>query len=160
MSGPYKMVHEQVVPRPLQDVFAFFARPENLETITPDWLNFRIVSVSPEPVRQGTVIRYKLRIRGLPLRWTSEIQEWDPPHKFVDVQLSGPYKLWHHTHTFVAEGSHTRIRDEVLYELPLGLLGKVAHWLSVRRDVERIFRFARTRSAPCSGPCSLRVRTL
>lgn len=141
MAEPYKLIHEQVVPRSLDEVFSFFSRAENLEQITPDWLNFNVLSVTPEPIRQGTLIRYRLRLHRLPLRWTSEITEWDPPHKFVDVQRHGPYKLWRHTHHFFAEGKNTRIRDEVLYALPFGPLGVLAHWLTVRRDVERIFAF-------------------
>lgn len=141
MAPPYRLVQEQLVPRPLQEVFSFFSRAENLETITPGWLKFTVLSVDPQPVRKGTLIRYKLRVRGLPLRWTSEIVEWRPPHKFVDVQRQGPYKLWHHTHLFFAEGGNTRIRDDVLYWLPLGPIGRLMHWLAVRRDLERIFIF-------------------
>jgi ligand-binding SRPBCC domain-containing protein len=140
-SQPYKLVHEQLVPRKLEEVFGFFSGAENLETITPDWLNFRVTSIHPQPVQMGTLINYKLRVRGLPLRWTSEIREWNPPTQFVDFQTRGPYKLWHHTHRFVAEGNNTRIVDEVLYELPFGPLGKIAHALMVKSDVEKIFRY-------------------
>lgn len=80
-------------------------------------------------------------MRGLPLRWTSKITEWEPPNRFVDFQVRGPYKLWHHTHRFIAEGSSTRIIDEVLYELPLGPFGRLAHRLMVKRDVRNIFAF-------------------
>jgi len=141
MNQPYQLVHEQLVPSPLDQVFAFFSRTENLETITPDWLHFKILSVDPQPVQTGTLINYELRMRGLPLRWTSKIIEWDPPHKFVDFQVRGPYKLWRHTHRFLAEDQSTRIVDEVVYALPLGPLGRLAHWLMVKRDVEKIFAF-------------------
>jgi ligand-binding SRPBCC domain-containing protein len=141
MVTPYKLVHEQVVPRPLDEVFSFFSCAENLEAITPGWLRFRVLSVAPQPLRKGTLIRYKLRVRGVPLHWTSEIVEWRPPHKFVDEQRQGPYKLWRHTHLFFAEGENTRIKDEVLYSLPLGVIGRFIHRLAVRRDVERIFAF-------------------
>ena len=99
-------------------------------------------------MQKGTRIDYRLKVRGLPLRWTSEIVLWEPPHQFVDVQVRGPYQLWHHTHRFVEEGSATRITDEVLYRLPFGLLGELAHWAMVRRDVEKIFdyREAKVRS--------------
>jgi hypothetical protein len=100
VATPYKLEHEQLVPRALHEVFSFFSRSENLEAITPAWLHFSVLSVAPQPLRKGTIIRYKLRVRGVPLRWTSEIVEWRPPHKFVDVQRKGPYKLWHHTHLF------------------------------------------------------------
>jgi ligand-binding SRPBCC domain-containing protein len=137
----YSLVREQVVPRRLEEVFTFFARAENLECLTPGWLNFKILSVDPQPAQKGTQISYALRVHGLPLRWTSEIVEWNPPHSFVDVQVRGPYQLWHHIHRFQAEGERTRIIDEVLYALPLGSLGRVAHRLMVRSDVERIFAF-------------------
>lgn len=145
MGFRYSLVHEQLVPRPLDEVFAFFSRPENLQSITPDWLNFNVLSAGPQPVRKGTSIRYRLRVHGVPVRWTSEIAAWEPPHKFVDIQVRGPYKLWRHTHVFAAEGNSTRIRDEVLYELPFGPLGALVHWLMVRRDVEKIFAFRKAR---------------
>src|SRR5262249_24160336 len=135
----YTFAHEQVVPRRLEDVFEFFSRAENLELLTPGWLHFRILSVDPQPLRTGTRISYALRVRGVPVRWASEIVEWEPPRRFVDVQKRGPYKLWRHTHRFQDEGEHTRIIDEVLYALPLGLLGRIVHRLIVRSDVEKIF---------------------
>jgi ligand-binding SRPBCC domain-containing protein len=132
---------EQYVDRDIQDVFEFFSRAKNLQQITPAWLHFRILSVNPNPVRRGTLIRYSLRWRVFPMRWTTEIVEWDPPHRFIDVQLKGPYRLWHHEHRFVSEGSGTRIFDEVRYELPFGALGSLAHRFKVKRDVEAIFAF-------------------
>jgi ligand-binding SRPBCC domain-containing protein len=140
-NNPYRLVHEQLVPRKLEEVFDFFSRAENLETLTPGFLHFKIVSVSPLPVQKGTLINYKLRVRGLPLRWTSEIREWDPPTQFVDFQTRGPYKVWHHTHRFIAEGNNTRIVDEVLYDLPFGALGRIAHSVMVKSDVEKIFHY-------------------
>ena len=132
---------EQYIERPVEDVFAFFARAENLQELTPAWLHFRIRSVEPNPIRKGSLIRYSLRWRIFPIRWTTEIMEWDPPHRFLDVQLKGPYRLWHHEHRFVAEGAGTRMFDEVRYELPFGVLGAVVHALKVRRDVEGIFAY-------------------
>ena len=137
----YKLVREQLVPRPFEEVFSFFSRAENLEELTPGWLHFKILNIKPQPVQKGTIINYKLRLKGLPVRWCTEILEWNPPHGFVDFQQSGPYKLWHHTHRFIEEGKCTRIVDEVLYDLPFGLIGRIAHWLMVRRDVEKIFTF-------------------
>ena len=94
-------------------------------------------------MQKGTLMRYSLRWRIFPIHWTTEIVAWEPPHRFVDVQLKGPYKLWHHEHRFVAEGSGTRISDEVQYELPFGVLGRIAHRLRVRKDVEGIFAYRR-----------------
>jgi ligand-binding SRPBCC domain-containing protein len=144
-SQPYELVHEQVVPRKLEQVFDFFSRAENLEVITPDWLHFKIASISPQPIQKGTLISYNLRVRGLPLRWTSEIKEWNPPTKFVDFQTRGPYKLWHHTHLFIAEGNNTRIIDHVIYDLPFGPLGRIAHSALVKSDVKKIFRYREMR---------------
>jgi len=121
------------VPRPLDEVFEFFSQAENLQQLTPPWLHFQILSVDPAPVRKGTLI--------FPVRWTSEIQEWEPPYRFVDVQLKGPYKLWHHEHRFAAEGNGTCITDEVQYLLPLGIFGAIAHSLKVRKDLEGIFAY-------------------
>ncbi|HEX7287492.1 MAG TPA: SRPBCC family protein [Candidatus Angelobacter sp.] len=147
-TSSHKLVREQMVPRPLSQVFEFFSRAENLQTITPPWLSFNVLRVRPQVVRKGTLIDYRLKVHGLPLGWTSEIVIWEPPHRFVDVQVRGPYKLWHHTHRFAEESGGTRITDEVLYQLPLGLLGDLAHWALVRRDVKKIFEYraARVRS--------------
>jgi ligand-binding SRPBCC domain-containing protein len=131
------------VPRPLEEVFEFFSNAENLGEITPAWLHFRILSVEPVPLQKGTLMRYSLRWRIFPIHWTTEIVEWEPPHRFVDVQLKGPYKLWHHEHRFVAKGAGTRISDEVQYDLPFGVLGRIAHGLKVRHDVEGIFAYRR-----------------
>jgi ligand-binding SRPBCC domain-containing protein len=138
---PYRLLREQVVPRPLDEVFSFFSKPENLEAITPAWLHFRILNVDPKPVQTGTLIRYTLRIHGIPVRWISRIIDWNPPSSFADVQVKGPYSTWHHTHRFIAEGSNTRIVDEVLYELPFGPIGRLVHRLKVKSDVEKIFDY-------------------
>ena len=132
---------EQFVPRPLNEVFDFFSQAENLHQLTPPWLHFRILRVEPSPVRKGTLIQYSLRWRIFPIRWTTEIIEWDPPHRFVDLQLKGPYKLWHHEHRFCAEGSGTRISDEVQIRLPFGIFGSIAYRLKVKKDVETIFAY-------------------
>jgi uncharacterized protein len=142
-APPFIFRTEQLIERPIWDVFDFFSRAENLERITPDWLNFRILDVSPNPVQKGTLIRYSLRWRIFPIRWTTQITEWDPPHRFVDVQLKGPYKLWHHEHRFIAEGRNTRVIDEVRYELSLGFAGRMAHRLQVKKDLEAIFAYRR-----------------
>ena len=125
----------------MKEVFDFFSRAENLQELTPPWLHFHILSVDPQPIRKGTLIRYSLRWRIFPIRWTTEIVEWDPPHGFVDLQLKGPYQLWRHQHRFIAEGNSTRILDEIEYRLPFGVFGKLAHALKVRRDVEGIFDY-------------------
>ncbi len=144
MGREYKLIREQWVPQSVEAAFAFFSRPENLQAITPGWLDFRIVSVEAE-LRTGSLIYYRLRWHGVPLRWTTEITAWDPPHSFVDTQIRGPYALWRHQHTLTPENDGTRIRDEVTYAVPLGRLGQLLHPLLVRRDVEAIFDFRRRR---------------
>ncbi len=141
MAGIYTVHFEQQVPRPRDEVFNFFSRAENLEVITPAWLNFKIVSVDPAPVRRGTQIDYKLRLHGIRLRWTSEIVEWEPPHGFVGLQLRGPYKLWRHEHRFQSREGGTLITDTVILSLPFGPLGALAYKLKVGSEVQQIFAF-------------------
>ena len=129
------------MPRPLDEVFRFFSDASNLELLTPAWLKFKILTPPPIAVASGTHIQYRLSWHGIPLRWTTEITRWNPPHDFEDIQLSGPYKLWHHTHRFQARDSGTQLTDVVEYALPFGFLGQIAHALQVRRSVEQIFDY-------------------
>lgn len=125
---------------PARRAFDFYADALNLERITPPWLGFRVTTPGPIEMRAGTLIDYRLRLHGVPVRWRTQIELWEPPLRFADVQLSGPYSLWEHTHTFEPLGeSAVEIRDRVCYALPLGVLGGLAHLLLVRRDLERIF---------------------
>ncbi len=142
MASPtYTLTFTQNVPRELPEVFAFFSRAQNLEVITPSWLNFKILTVTPEPIQQGTLIHYSLRLHGIPLLWTSKIIEWNPPHRFVDLQLRGPYKLWRHEHHFEALDDGTLITDTVTLALPFGILGQIAYKIKIRSDVQKIFAF-------------------
>jgi ligand-binding SRPBCC domain-containing protein len=135
---------EQLVPRPLDEVFAFFAEARNLERITPPWLRFEVLTPEPIAMTAGTQIDYRLRLRGIPLRWVSRIEEWEHERAFADRQLRGPYRLWHHRHEFVPCGSGTVVRDRVRYALPLGRFGALADAAFVRRDLERIFDYRRS----------------
>lgn len=130
------------LPRPRTEVFHFFAEARNLETITPPWLKFEVLTPAPIELKSGTLIDYRIRVHGFPIRWRTEITEWQPPHHFVDVQLRGPYKLWHHTHTFEEHNGGTVCLDHVRY-WPRG--GALVNWLFVRRDVERIFQYRQQR---------------
>jgi len=141
MTAPFTLEHEQWVPASLDDVFAFFADASNLELLTPEWLRFQILTPQPIAMAAGTLIDYRLHWHGIPMRWRTEITAWQPPHHFEDIQLQGPYKLWHHTHGFQSLDGGTLISDCVHYSLPFGILGRVAHVFSVRRNVERIFEF-------------------
>ncbi len=142
---------EQWVPRPIDEVFAFFADAHNLESITPPWLGFRILSSAPIVMQPGTEIRYQIRLRGLPLRWMTRIETWEPPRVFTDVQLRGPYKLWHHTHRFEPMNGGTQVRDTVRYSLPFGPLGRLVHAWVVRSDLEAIFDYRAARMAELFG---------
>ncbi|MEW6271878.1 MAG: TIGR01777 family oxidoreductase [Thermodesulfobacteriota bacterium] len=139
----HELVFEQWVPRPPQEVFPFFSDARNLEKITPAFLGFHVLDVKPEPVTSGTVIDYKLTLRGVPLRWRSVIEEWEPGRRFSDRQVRGPYRSWHHTHEFEPVRGGTLLRDRVRYAVPLGALGETLGGGLVRRDVERIFAFRR-----------------
>lgn len=147
MSGFHTLRREQWIPRGLDEVFAFFCDAGNLGAITPPWLGFRILTPGPIRMAAGAKVRYRLGWHGVPVTWTTLIRRWDPPHGFVDVQLSGPYRLWHHTHRFAACSGGTRMTDVVRYSLPFGVLGRAAHAIKVRRDVERIFDYRARRIA-------------
>jgi ligand-binding SRPBCC domain-containing protein len=143
----HRLEREQYVDRPLEEVFDFFAEAHNLERITPPWLSFQVLTPDPIEMGVGVLIDYKLRVHGLPLRWTSRIEDWEPGRSFVDRQLRGPYGLWHHRHTFAPQGGGTVVRDEVDYAMPFGAVGDLAQSLFVRRDLERIFTY-RTEAVP------------
>ena len=124
--------------RPIQEVFAFFSNAANLETLTPPWVHFRILTPQPVAMGVGARIQYRLRLRGLPVRWESKITAWDPPHRFVDQQIRGPYRLWYHEHIFLERAGRTGVRDHVTYAVPGGSL---INSLIVAPDVRRIFAF-------------------
>ena len=108
----------QWVPTAPDETFAFFADAWNLERITPPFLRFRIITPAPVAMGVGTLIDYRLRLRGIPVRWQTEITAWDPPRSFTDVQVRGPYRKWVHRHDFVAESGGTRVDDTVRYAVP------------------------------------------
>ena len=133
----------QRLPAAPDAVFPFFADALNLERITPPWLGFRVLTPGPIEMRRGTLIEYRLKLHGVPIRWLTRIEVWEPPVRFVDVQVRGPYRLWHHTHSFEPNGAGTVMRDTVRYALPFGPLGELARRAFVARDLARIFDFRR-----------------
>lgn len=145
---------EQYIPAPREDVFPFFARASNLGEITPESLQFEILNGASAEVQEGALIDYRLRVRGVPVRWQTKIEQWDPPHRFVDTQLKGPYETWHHTHTFESLGPGTLMTDRVLYRLPLGALGRLSGGWLVEHDVRGIFDFRRRKINQIFGPKS------
>ncbi|MGH7393514.1 MAG: SRPBCC family protein [Candidatus Rokuibacteriota bacterium] len=136
-------------PRP--EVFAFFADPANLARITPPWLRFRLLTGVPG-LAPFTVVDYRIRWLGVPLRWRTLIREYDPPARFVDVQVRGPYDRWEHRHLFVEDRGGTWVEDRVSYRLPLGPLGRAAHGLLVRRQLEGIWAYRRRRVGELIAP--------
>ena len=139
---------EHWLPRKPEDVFDFYADAFNLERLTPPWLRFEVVTPAPITMRSGAEIDYRLRLHGLSLKWRSRITVWDPPHRFVDEQVRGPYRTWVHEHTFTPHEGGTLVGDHVQYAMFGGWL---ADRLLVRRDLGRIFAFRQQRLAEIFG---------
>ena len=129
------------VALPRADVFSFFEDARNLGRITPPWLKFRILNPESIRMRAGAEIDYAIGWMGLPMKWKTVIREYEPPHRFVDEQARGPYAYWRHEHTFEETAAGVEIRDRVDYRLPLGVLGRIAHVVMVRRQLAEIFRY-------------------
>lgn len=131
----------QVIKRERAEVFEFFADAANLERITPPELAFHIITAQPIAVEKGTLIDYELKLRGIPLKWKTEITEWNPPHAFVDTALKSPYKQWIHRHTFeTGAPGETIMKDVVRYRLPFEPLGDIAHFY-VKKELAYIFDY-------------------
>ena len=138
----HSLARDQAVNRPQAQVFDFFAAAENLARVTPAKLGFEFVEPPPDRFDVGVEVHYRIHINGIPVNWISRIIEWDPPRRFADLQIKGPYHRWTHTHIFDPDGdSRTIIRDRVQYEVPLGPLGEVARLLFVERQLKAIFDF-------------------
>lgn len=147
----WRLTSEQLVNKPLAEVFPFFADAHNLEAITPGFLRFRVLTPKPIEMKPGITIDYALRLNGLPMRWKSEIPVWEPPTRFVDQQLKGPYTRWHHEHLFTETGDGTLVIDRVDYELPGWVLAPLANAIFVRGSLLRIFEHRRARIAELLG---------
>lgn len=140
----HRLEQTQLVPASLPRVFEFFAAAENLERLSPDFLSFKIRTPLPIELKSGQLIEYRIKLAGFPMRWLTEIREWVPEQRFIDVQLRGPYRTWHHLHEFREVSGGTEMHDVVDYELPLGPLGDVVHALAVRSTLSRIFAYRRS----------------
>jgi ligand-binding SRPBCC domain-containing protein len=144
MSRIHLLERTQRVDLPIDRAFDFYGDAHNLERITPPWLGFEVTTPKPIEMGVGTLIEYRLRLHRVPVRWRTRIEVWEPPRRFVDAQIKGPYSLWEHTHSFEADGPEaTIIRDRVRYSIPFGPLGDLAERLLVRRDLKRIFDYRR-----------------
>lgn len=139
----------QRLPGTPEQVFPFFADAHNLEAITPPWLRFTVLTPRPIAMKAGAIIEYRLRWRVVPIRWRTRITVWEPSRRFVDEQIRGPYRLWHHEHIFEPDGRFTLMHDRVHYRAPLAF---VAHPLIVTRDVARIFAYRRAAIARLLTP--------
>ncbi len=133
------------LPRPREEVFPFFAEPRNLARLDPPWLRLTLLSAPPDPLEAGAVFDFRIRWLGIPFRWRALIREYDPPYRFVDVQVRGPYARWEHRHLFRAEKGGTWVEDRITYRLPLGPLGRLLHTLWVGRQLAAVFAHRRRR---------------
>lgn len=131
---------QQIIQAPLAEVFRFFSDAANLEHLTPPWLGFEVLTPAPIEMAPGALIDYRLRWRGVPLRWRTEIEIWEPARRFVDRQIRGPYRLWRHEHLFEEHRGGTMVEDRIEYA---AIGGRLAHRLVVDRDVETIFAYRR-----------------
>ncbi len=140
------------LPTPLETLFPFFADAANLNTLTPPWLNFEIVTPLPIEMKSGALIEYRIGLKGVPMKWLTRIAEWNPPHRFVDEQLKGPYLLWHHTHEFKREQRNSKdgtlCIDRVRYK---HVGGPIVEKLIVRRDIDRIFAYRKEKMQELFG---------
>jgi len=142
-SGQHEIFSEQWLPQKPEDVFPFYCDEKNLEKLTPPFLNFRVLDKSTEAIQNGTLINYRLSLHGLPFKWQTRIEDWQPNKRFVDTQLKGPYEKWYHEHDFIPLGGGTLIRDRVTYKLPLGYVGDTLAGWKVSGDVAKIFSYRR-----------------
>ena len=138
----YRLNAVQWFDLPLEQVFSFFSDAMELERITPEFLQFKVLTPGPIDIQQGTLIDYRLKLHGIPIKWRTEICVWEAPFRFVDQQLNGPYKRWYHEHTFEEIDGKTKVCDNVHY-IPRG--GSLIHKFLVKPDLEKIFRFRQDR---------------
>lgn len=134
----YQLETQLWLPRPREEIFSFFSDPGNLDRLTPPWLHFEILTPKSIAMRAGTLLDYRLRLHGIPIRWQSEIAAWNPPSRFVDRQTVGPYRSWVHVHTFCQHEGGTLLGDSVTYAVPGG---KIIQKLLVGPDLDRVFRY-------------------
>lgn len=134
----YRLTARATLPRPRHEAFAFFSDAHNLERLTPAFLNFRILTPAPVDMRAGTRIDYRIRLHGIPIKWRTRISVWQPDERFVDEQVRGPYRYWHHEHIFEDAAQKTVMTDVVTYSV---WFGAVLHPLLVKRDLMRVFEY-------------------
>ena len=141
----YELRRKVTLPAPVEDVFSFFSKAENLNLITPPWLHFKILTPPPIHMGKNALIDYAIKLLGLRMTWKTEITDWKPPDRFIDRQIKGPYRVWEHTHLFKEKEGHTQMEDIVRYAVPGFVLSPFIHFLFVRPRLERIFAFREQR---------------
>lgn len=139
----YELTDHFVVSADADRTWAYFASAENLPRITPPWLAFRILTPSPVVIENDSLLDYTIRWMGLPIRWRTRIIDWTPPRQFIDLQIRGPYTLWHHQHTFTPSHEGTVCTDRVIYKIPGGPMAPLVHGAIIRKQLLGIFRFRR-----------------
>lgn len=137
----YKLKYSQVINANIDEVFDFFSSPENLSILTPEKLNFKILSPTPILMKEGQIIDYTVKLLGVNVRWRTIITEYNRKDKFVDQQLKGPYSMWHHTHEFQELNGKVKMTDTILYAIPFGILGEIVNILWVKKDLDYIFKY-------------------
>ena len=135
----YTLESNQFINKPIEEIFQFFSKPENLSVITPAKLGFKILSPNPIKMEVGRLIDYNIYLMGIPIHWRTLITDYEPPNMFVDQQIKGPYAMWHHTHTFHKVKGGVEIKDRVVYSIPFGFLGRLLNYLWIKRDLNNIF---------------------
>ena len=135
----YTLESNQFINKPIEEVFQFFSKPENLSVITPAKLGFKILSPNPIKMGFGRLIDYNIYLMGIPIHWRTLITDYEPPNIYVDQQIKGPYAMWHHTHTFHKVKGGVEIKDRVVYSIPFGFLGRLLNYLWIKRDLNNIF---------------------
>ena len=149
----YTLERTQVIERSRSETFAFFSDAFNLERITPSFLRFHILTPPPIRMQAGTILEYELSLFVVRFHWKTLIEKWTPELSFVDVQLTGPYSLWRHTHTFEElDQNRTLVRDHVEYSVPLSFLGRIAHALFVKHSLKKIFDYRAAATARLLAP--------
>lgn len=141
----HRIHQSQFLPLTLDEAWQFFATPKNLEAMTPDFLNFRILSEVPDVVHSGLMIEYRIRaVFGIPMRWLTEIKHVEKLTRFVDEQRIGPFPFWYHEHRFLPVEGGIVMEDEVHYVMPWSVLGSFIHWIFIRGRLREIFRFRKS----------------
>ncbi len=137
----YTLKFEQKINKPIEEVFSFFSKPENLALITPPKLNFKILTPTPIEMKEGQLIDYTIKLYGFEVRWRTLITEYEYPKKFIDQQIKGPYSMWHHVHTFYDHGDCVHMVDEINYSISFGLIGELINKLLIKKDLIEIFNY-------------------